>query len=354
MTPLTIAVLADPDLPVPPRLYGGIERVIYLLVEGLVERGHHVSLFAHRDSQTSATLYPYPRTESISALGLGLNALAVARRLLTRQLDVLHSFGRLNTIAPLAWTRSRKFMSYQREITRASIERATRIFGSRLEFTACSRHMIQPVRDLGRWHVIYNAVSMAAYTCQPHVDAEAPLVFLGRIESIKGTHAAVQVARRSGRRLIIAGNIADQAYFDRDVRPFVDGERIRYVGPVDDAAKNTLLGSASALLMPIDWDEPFGIVMAEALACGTPVVGFARGSVPEVVIDGVTGWIVDDVAAMTAAVGRLNAIDRRACRADAEQRFSATAIVDQYETLYRGNAVALDAAPLSSQVQSLS
>jgi glycosyltransferase involved in cell wall biosynthesis len=252
----------------------------------------------------------------------------------------MHSFGRLNCLAPLAFTRARKFMSYQREITRASIERAARLFGPRLEFTACSRHMIAPVQDLGRWHVVYNAVSMSTYTFQPHVSGDAPLVFLGRIEPIKGAHAAVQVARRTGRALVLAGNISDQQYFDRQVRPFVDGERIRYIGPVDDSAKNALLGGAAAMLMPIGWDEPFGIVMAEALACGTPVVGFARGSVPEVVKNGTTGWVVEDLDAMTAAIDRLPQIDRRACRADAQLRFSAEAIVSQYEALYAGEAKA--------------
>ena len=334
MTPLKIAILADPDLPVPPRLYGGIERVIDLLVNGLVDRGHDVALFAHRDSATAATLYPYPRTESVSPVGMGLNASFVARHLLLKDVDVIHSFGRLNCIAPLAFTRARKFMSYQREITRSSIERAVRLFGPRLEFTACSRHMIEPVKDLGRWHVVYNAVSMATYTFRGGVDADAPLVFLGRIERIKGAHVAIDVARRAGRRLVLAGNISDQAYFDREIRPFVDGGRITYVGPVDDTAKNALLGSSAAFLMPILWDEPFGIVMAEALACGTPVIGFDRGSVPEIVRDGSTGYVARGVDEMTDAVRRIGQIDRSDCRRDAEQRFSDRCYVDQYEALY--------------------
>src|SRR5206468_12466033 len=124
---------------------------------------------------------------------------------------------------------------------------------------------------------------------------------------IKGPHLAIEVARRTGRRLILAGNISQghESFFEQQVKPFIDGDRVRYVGPVDDLEKNQLLGEAAALLMPILWDEPFGIVMAEALACGTPVIGFQRASVPEVVADGVSGFLVNDVAQMAAAIDRL-------------------------------------------------
>jgi glycosyltransferase involved in cell wall biosynthesis len=162
-------------------------------------------------------------------------------------------------------------------------------------------------------------------------------VFLGRIEEIKGPHLAIDVARETGRRLVIAGNVPDdhRAYFERTIAPHVDGRAVTFVGAVDDAEKNRLLGSAAALLMPVLWEEPFGIVMAEALACGTPVIGLARGAVPEVVDDGVTGFVCEDVRGMVQAVGRVSRLSRQACRSDAERRFSDTAIVDAYERLYR-------------------
>ena len=228
-------------------------------------------------------------------------------------------------------------MSYQRQITPRSIVWARRAFGSTIEFTACSRHMIRAVESLGKWHVVPNGVPLRAFTFQSRVAADAPLVFLGRLEEIKGPHLAIEAARRARKRLILAGNVepAHQDYFDERIRPFIDDDTVRYVGPVTDREKNELLGGAAALLMPILWDEPFGIVMAEALACGTPVVGFRRASVPEVVSDGLTGFLASSMVELTDAVARVPQIDRRKCREAAETRFSDRAIVQQYESLYR-------------------
>jgi glycosyltransferase involved in cell wall biosynthesis len=164
----------------------------------------------------------------------------------------------------------------------------------------------------------------------------APLVFLGRIARIKGTHAAVDVAQRSGRRLVIAGNVPEdqQVFFREEIEPYLDDEQIRYVGPVDDEEKNDLLGRAAAFLMPIEWEEPFGIVMAEAMACGTPVIGTRHGAVPEVVKEGVTGFVGDTTDDLVEAVGKIDALDRRATRERCERFFSDRAVVDGYESLY--------------------
>jgi glycosyltransferase involved in cell wall biosynthesis len=160
---------------------------------------------------------------------------------------------------------------------------------------------------------------------------------------------AIDVARAARRRLVIAGNIPDgeehQRYFREEIQPRLDGDHITYVGPVDDVKKNEILSSAAALLMPVLWEEPFGIVMAEALACGTPVVGLGRGAVPEVVKDGVTGFVCRDAEAMTAAIGRLSSLRRNTCRQDAEARFSQRALVDAYEALYR------EVAPVSADLK---
>lgn len=334
---LRLAVLADPELPVPPTLYGGIERVIHFLVEGLASRGHEVTLFAHRESTAACHIVPYPGLSSHSRVDIVRNAATIARGILGRQVDVVHSFGRLAYMTPLALSRIPKLMSFQRPITPASIASATRLFGDTLQFSVCGEHMIGELAPLATWHVVPNGVPMASYTFNPDVPATAPLVFLGRIERIKGPHTAIAVARRTGRPLVLAGNIAaeHQGYFDQEIAPHIDGEQVRYVGPVNDTQKNVLLGSSAALLMPIEWDEPFGIVMAEALACGTPVVGLRRGAVPEVVADGVTGFVADDVDGLVAGVGRLSSIDRRACRGDAEKRFSDEVIVDAYEGIYQ-------------------
>ena len=153
---------------------------------------------------------------------------------------------------------------------------------------------------------------------------------------MKGTHIAIDVAKKSGSRLVIAGNVSQghEPYFKEFVQPHVDGDQIVYLGPVDDSQKNQWLGKSRALLMPILWEEPFGIVMAEALACGTPVIAFRRGAVPEIVEGGVNGFICNTADEMTVAVNKVDSIDRRNCRLTAERKFSDQVIVSEYERLY--------------------
>lgn len=338
---LRIALVADPYLPVPPKLYGGIERVVSFLIEGLVERGNEVVLWGHPSSEVPCELIPYGVPPHEGRLARVRELLQVMRGLTCRrgEFDLVHSFGRLAGMLPLFPFDIPKIQSYQREITPENIERAVRLAGDSLSFTACSTNCRRDVSHLGQWDTVYNGVRMSDFVFQPKVAADAPLVFLGRIERIKGTHTAIAVAKASGRRLMIAGNIVDegehQRYFDEEVAPHLDDEQIRYIGPVDDVRKNELLGTAAAFLMPIEWEEPFGIVMAEALACGTPVVGFRRGSVPEVVEHGVTGFVCDSTEEMIEAVGRVPELNRRASRDRCERMFNDRAIVDAYEALYR-------------------
>ena len=345
MTPrLHIAITADPYLPVPPRLYGGIERVLDFLVRGLVDRGHRVTLFAHARSEVPATLVPYGspphfgkfhRVRELWQVGAGLWRRRSA-------FDIVHSFGRLAALMPvLADGRLPKIQSYQREgLPWKSIRAASRLARGSICFTACSSNVYRglPADDgsFGRWHTVFNGVDLAKYDFHREVSVDAPLAFLGRLEPIKGAHHAIAIAKAAGRRLVIAGNRVPECrdYFAAEIAPHIDGERVRYVGAVDDQAKNALLSSAAALLMPIEWEEPFGIVMAEAMACGTPVIGVARGSVREVVRDGVNGYVCCNVNDAAAAVGKLGAIDRSAVRRDCEERFCSTVVVDQYEGLY--------------------
>lgn len=343
--PLRVLLTADPELPVPPRFYGGIERVIALLAEGLAARGHDVTLVAHRASTARCRLVPYFREDGGRVSSL-LNAAVVARAGVRYRPDVIHSFGRLRSLLPTLPFRVAKVMSYQRAVTARSVVWGHRFARGRLTFVGCSRRMLDDVRDLAAWRVVYNAVDPSSYEFAADVPADAPLVFLGRLEHIKGPHVAIRVARGAGRRLILAGNVpADQhAYFEQAIRPHLDGHRISYVGPVDDAAKSSLLSRAAALLMPILWDEPFGIVMAEALACGTPVIGFGRGAVPEIVRHGVTGFVCHEEQEMLAAVSHVSALSRSACRRDAELRFSQNALVDAYESLYQEVIVAARAS----------
>jgi glycosyltransferase involved in cell wall biosynthesis len=176
---------------------------------------------------------------------------------------------------------------------------------------------------------------------RPRVDietAKAPLVFLGRLERCKGAHTAISVARRLKRPLHIAGNISnlphEKKYFHEEIEPQIDGELIRFLGPVNNEQKNELLGNAAALLLPIEWEEPFPVVLPEALLCGTPVIAFSRGGVPEGISHGKTGFLCRTEQEMAAMVSRLVEIDRAECRAEAERRFSDSVIVDAYERLY--------------------
>jgi glycosyltransferase involved in cell wall biosynthesis len=322
---------------VPPRYYGGIERIIDLLVKGLHARGHDVTLFAHRDSTTSARVVGYRGRSSRSLVDTVTNSTLIAGNVYLGNYEILHSFSRLAYLIPLMPLGLPKLMTYQREVTRRSVALAHKLSRGSLQFCAISRQMMEHVRDVGVWHLVYNGVPVKAFGFATSVPADAPLVFLGRIEHIKGTHLAIEIARRAGMRLVIAGNVPSghQGYFDNNIRPWIDGSSVKYIGPVDDRQKSELLGRARALLMPILWEEPFGIVMGEALACGTPVVGFSRGSVPEVVEDGVTGFVRDSVDGLVEAVGKIDTISRANCRSSAEQKFSDDIVVESYLNIYR-------------------
>lgn len=335
--PLKIALTADPELPVPPRLYGGIERIVDMLARGLAARGHEVTLFAHPESATAGRLRPWKGASSHSRTDTFRNAVHLGRAVAQESFDIAHSFSRIAYLAPILPIGLPKIMSYQREISPKTARLGHVLSLGTLSFTAISRWMMEPVRNIGRWDMIPNGVPLDHYAFRAEVSPDAPLVFLGRIEEIKGPHLAIEVAQRTGRKLVIAGNIPDEkrSWVEAHVLPHIDGDRVRYIGPVDDFQKNELLGQAAAFLMPILWEEPFGIVMAEAMACGTPVLGLGRGAVPEVVQDGVTGFVCYSLDDLVRAVGRLSMVDRRACRARVEHLYSDTAVVNAYEALYR-------------------
>jgi glycosyltransferase involved in cell wall biosynthesis len=331
-----IALTADPEIPVPPNLYGGIERIVDMLARGLVSRGHEVTVFAHPDSATAGSFVPWQGRSSRSRIDTARNAATLARQVLAGRFDLLHSFSRAAYLAPILVLPIPKLMTYQREISRRSIKWGHALSRGTLWFSAISRSMMHDVVDVGTWRLVFNGVPLSRYKFRPHADPAAPLVFLGRVEEIKGPHLAIEIARRSGVPLVIAGNIPAEhrGWYEGQIAPHVDGKNVVYIGPVNDVRKNELLGRARALLMPVLWEEPFGIVMVEAMACGTPVLGLARGAVPEVVEHGVTGFVCGDVDGMVAADGRIGEIDRAACRARVERMFSDAAVVESYLAVY--------------------
>jgi glycosyltransferase involved in cell wall biosynthesis len=335
---MRILLTADPELPVPPKLYGGIERIIDSLARELKNR-HEVGLVAHADSETTVQLFPWPGKKSQHPWDTLRNTLALRRAVRSFKPDVLHSFSRLMYMLPLLKSRLPKIMSYQRKPSVRQVARAAKFAGKSLTFTGCSEHICQQGRiGGGNWQAIHNFVELDKYTFQPQVSADAPLVFLSRVERIKGAHTAIEIARRARRRLIIAGNRVNDGdgavYWEKEIAPHVGRDGIEYVGAVNDAQKNELLGKAAAMIVPVEWDEPFGIVFIEALACGTPVISCPRGALPEIVRHGKDGFLVNSIEEGVKAIQQLGSISRADCRQRVEVKFSSKVAVERYLELY--------------------
>lgn len=339
---MRLLLTADPEIEVPPRLYGGIERIVDVLVRRLRAAGHTVGLVARPGSDCPAdTFFPWPGLSSLSRRDTLSNTHFLWRAVKAFKPDVVHSFSRVAYLLPLLRGRTPLVMSYQREPTLRTSGLAVKLARSGvLTFTGCSDYIARRGRPAGgEWHGIPNFADTEALTFSRSVPADAPLVFLSRVEEIKGAHWAIEIARRTGRRLVIAGNHStandpEGEFWRRRIAPEIGKDGIEYVGPVDDVQKNALLGQARAMVVPIQWNEPFGIVFAEALACGTPVISCPRGALPEIVRPGVDGFLINSIEEGCEAVERVGALDRVECRRRAEDHFSAGAVVARYLDLY--------------------
>jgi len=335
---LKIAIIVNPLIPVPPEHYGGIERIVFMLIQELIRFGHDITLFAHPDSNPGCELIPYRESADSSGFErLKINLLTF--KIAGAGFDLVHTFGRMSNIALLMLNSIPKIVSYQLLPTLSQVRKASKLARTEsLYFTACSNYIADLIRKDCDVTTIYNGVNPDEYQFNNSLENDAPLVFLGRIQEEKGTEVAIRVAKDTQRKLIIAGNIPNeplhQEYFNNRIKPYIDNKQIFYIGPVNNLEKNKILGEAFAFLMPVLWDEPFGIVMAEALACGTPVIGFKRGSVSEVVQNGINGFAVDSYSEMVEAVSKVGSIDRKKCREIVEQKFSSQVIARQYESLY--------------------
>lgn len=335
---MKILIPVDPEFPVPPILYGGVERLVDGLVTGYTRSGHQVYLLANPDStaKDAVSIFKWKGLKSRGVWNILRNAWklwAVSRRV---KPDVIHSFGRLLYTYPLLLTSTVPVvMTYGRRISPKSTKAASILGGERMHFTSAAGHMLNHLPDRSKFTVVYNFTDVNYFVPDDALPKEH-LMFLGRIEDIKGTKECIEAALALNEKLIIAGNIqpGHDEYFNQYVKPYLDHPLIEYVGPVNDEQKRYYLQRCKAFLFPIKWEEPFGIVMAEAMACGTPVVGFRRGSVPEVVTEGVTGFIVDDVPQMIEAVKRIVNIDRNAVRKDCVERFSLERITCDYLELF--------------------
>ncbi|HEY6958667.1 MAG TPA: glycosyltransferase family 4 protein [Candidatus Limnocylindria bacterium] len=330
---LRVGILAPISWRVPPRRYGPWERFVSLLAEGLVERGVDVTLFATADSETAGRLEsvcPRPLGEDPTldpkvweGLHIG-NAFAHAR-----ELDLLHNS---YDFLPLTYSElvDTPVVTTIHGFSSERILPVYERYDGRVSYVSISDADRRP--SLHYLATIYHGIALEEFT--PRERHGDDLLFFGRIHHDKGVAEAIELARRADMRLVIAGLIQDQEYFDREVAPHIDGDRVRYVGNAGPDERDALLGSAFALVHLVNFAEPFGLSMVEAMACGTPVIGRRRGSVAEVVDEGVTGFVVDDVAGALAALERVPSLDRPAIRARCAERFSRDRMVEDYMAVY--------------------
>jgi glycosyltransferase involved in cell wall biosynthesis len=336
---MKIAQVAPLFESVPPQWYGGTERVVSYLTEALVRQGHQVTLFASGDSVTQARLVAAcPRAlrlddQCVDQLAHGIVQLeqvfqqASAFDLIHFHIDYLHF--------PLALRqRTPHVTTLHGRLDIPDLVPLYQAFPS-IPVVSISDAQRTPLPWLQWQGTVYHGLPEDLYTFR---DTPGPyLAFLGRVSPEKGLEQAIAIARQVGMPLKIVAKVApaDQAYFQEVIRPLLDHPLVEYLGEMGEGEKNAFLGQAYALLFPIEWPEPFGLVMIEALACGTPVIAYRRGSVLEVLEDGVTGWIVEGLEEAVQAVKRVPLLSRSRCRQVFEERFSASRMVQDYVKLYR-------------------
>jgi glycosyltransferase involved in cell wall biosynthesis len=315
----------------PPLAYGPWEQVTGLLADRLVAAGVDVTLFATLDSITTAQLdgvCPRGYADDPATDGRIAEAMHVSHALArSGEFDIVHNH--LDWL-PLAFAEHCRspLVTTVHGFSSSKILPAYR--ASRSSFVSISDADRSPELDYAA--TVYHGVDTGGL---PYAPSGGPgLVSFGRIHPDKGTHTAIEIARRAGRPLTVCGIVQDEQYFTEQVAPHIDDDRVVFLGAVGPQRRGKILGGAAALLHPIDFDEPFGLSVVESMICGTPVVAYDRGSMPEVVDEGVTGYLVHDVDQAVAAVGRLGAIDRAGCRAHATQRFSADRMVADYLAVY--------------------
>lgn len=337
---MRIAQVAPLHESVPPRTYGGTERIVHYLTEALVREGHEVTLYASGDSRTSARLRPGVvealRSSSTHRDPLAWHVLQLARvareaadhDLVHFHTDFLHyPLWRRMSVPQLTTLHGRLDLPDLRPLYEE--------FGD-IRVVSVSDSQRLPLRDVARWAgTVYNGIPAESYTFQS--ERGSYLAFLGRISPEKGPETAMDIAIRAGIPLKMAAktDAIDREYFDARIRHRLAHPLVEYVGELDEHHKNEFLGGALALLFPIDWPEPFGLAMIEAMACGTPVIAYSRGAVPEVVSEGVSGYVVASVDEAVDAIDRIDRIDRAGCRAHFEQRFTAEHMLQGYLDLYR-------------------
>lgn len=326
---------------VPPVGYGGTETVVSLLTEELVRRGHQVTLFASGDSTTLAHLEPGC---DLALRPLGMLPPEYARyeeRQLdkifgrTAEFDVIHSHMDLAALAYGERSPTPVVHTVHGILTAVT----GKLFGQyrRENFVSISNSQRRDDLGLNYLATVYNAIAPNQFEFYPQPTAPPYLVFLGRMSVEKGPHLAIEIAKRSGWSLKMAGKIdfENKTFFDQQVAPHIDGQQIEFLGEVGQAEKKALMGQATATLFPITWPEPFGLVMPESMACGTPVIAMAMGSAPEIVVHGHTGFLCHTLEDCIESVAKIPMIHRQDCRDHVALNFGVGRMVDGYEAVYR-------------------
>lgn len=329
--PLKLALLGPVAWRTPPRHYGPWEQITGLLAEGLVARGVEVTLFATLDSITSAQLdgvCPRGYAEDPDVDGRVWEAMHVAHALArSGEFDLVHNHLDWLPLAFAAHCRAPLLTTVHGFSGSGILPAYARAKSAYVSISDADRSA-----KLDYVATVHHGIDLDGLPFIP--DGGPGLVAFGRVHQDKGTHTAIEIARLAGRRLTICGIVQDERYFAERVQPHVDGDRVVFAGSVGPQRRAEVLGAAAALLHPIAFDEPFGLSVVESMACGTPVVAFRRGSMSEVIDEGVTGFLVDGVQQAAEAVNRITTIDRAGCRERAQQRFSAQRMVTDYLRVY--------------------
>lgn len=335
---MRIAQVAPLYESVPPKLYGGTERVVSYLTEELIRQGHEVTLFASGDSLTEARLVPICK-QSLRLAPSCVDPLAHHVLLVERVLDEKENFDLIHFhIDYLHYARSRAenvttLTTLHGRLDIPDLAPLYRRF-SNMPVVSISDSQREPLPWLNWQATVYHGLPPGSLKFQSRRGKY--LAFLGRVSPEKGLDQAIAIAQRAGVELKIAAKVdkIDEAYFDSVIKPLLKLPGIDFVGEIGHSQKDAFLGGAMALLAPVQWPEPFGLVMIEAMACGTPVIGYPRGSVPEVVEDGISGFLVRNVQQATMAVEAVSALSRKGCRDYFECRFSVTRMCNDYLAVY--------------------
>jgi glycosyltransferase involved in cell wall biosynthesis len=340
---MRIAQIAPLWESVPPRAYGAVETLVAGLTKALADRGHQVTVFASGDSEVAGELRPVcPRSLNSANEVVEPEIYRMLQGAEIREcaadFDIIHSHLHSNSgcsnVQVLAGLGTPVLHTIHCYFNRDNA-RLFRTF-CRERYVAISNHQRNSLPELNYLATVHHGVDVSEFPA-PRPEVDSPyLAFLGRIRPEKGVHIAIDIARRSGLPLRIAGRVkpVDRAYYEQLVRPHIDGERISFLGELGFADKTRLLGQAAAALVTSVIPEPFGLVTVEAMACGTPVLALATGATPELVLDGVTGFVADDPVALAAAVSKVPLLGRLACRQHVEQNFSMARMATDYEAAF--------------------